>query len=143
MSNLFNTDPLMRTQEQWRALLIDLVTSFSSFIGYRFIPVSWFVEDDQPSHASTCNCVDDIGSIDDLIDLQACGTICISINYGEAVWVICDLLLFSKNQRIKGKKGMEVLTFRYGPEGWVYHGWVNDEYGEWEAHIDNSRWHDV
>lgn len=143
VSDLFDINPQARTQEQWRELLVDLVSSLSSFTGYRFTPVSWGVQDDQPGHAFACNCVDVVGSINEVIDLQACGVICITVNFGEAVWASCDLLLFSNNQRIKGKEGMDVLLFRCEPEGWVYHGWVKDEYGEWEAHLDTSRWNEA
>jgi hypothetical protein len=121
-------------------LLGELVASLSTFLGVQFEPTSWFIHDDQPGHASACNCVDVRGIVSPAFQLYACGVICISINFGEAAWVNCDLLLFAGGSRVRGLQGHDLLVLPYSETGWSEAQWVSDETGEWQSHVNEARW---
>lgn len=143
MPNLFDPNPGHRTEADWRDLLSELVSSLSQFSGIKFVPTSWYTRDDEPGHASSSNCVNIRGVVNATLRLEACGVVCISINFGEAVWASADLLLFSGGQRLIVPGGLEVVAMVYRLEGWSSHGWVTDAYGEWESHDTDARWQDA
>jgi hypothetical protein len=139
MWSVFDPNPCHRAEAEWRRLLGGLIESLSEYTGIRFAPTSWFVND-QPGHASAGGCVDVRGSVNPSLQLEACGVVCISVNFGEAAWVSADLLLFSDGRRLLGPNGLGLVSLAYRPEGWLSRGWVADEYGEWEAHDTDARW---
>jgi hypothetical protein len=140
MHSLLEASPPLRTADEWRRLLSDLVTSLSSFLGLRFQPTSWFVHDDVPGHASCCNCVDVWGALSEGLSVQVGGVICVTVNFGEAAWGTCDLLLFAGGRRLCGPEGADLIRLSYNQRGWVIHGWCADDYGEWQAHNEAARW---
>jgi hypothetical protein len=140
MENLLDANPPLRSADQWNSILSALVASLSSSLGVAFQPSSWFVRDDIPGYASASNCVDVWATLSERLAVQICGVICVQVNFGEAVWVICDLLLFANGHRLRGPKSMDVIRLAYTGQGWVLHGWGADDYGEWEGHTDAARW---
>lgn len=137
MQGLFDTNPELRSEDEWRRLLTKLLDSLSQYSGVRFEATSWYTYDDTPGYASSGNCVNIRGAINSALTLDCCGVLCITINFGEAVCVSCDLLLFSSGRRINDH---EVIVLSYREDGWVTHGWTSDETGEWEAHTTDARW---
>jgi hypothetical protein len=140
---LFDPNPSLRTEADWRQLLAGLVESLSAFTGIRFEPTSWFVRNDLPGYASSCNCVDVRGSLGSALRIDACGVVCITVNFGEAVWASCNLLLFADGCRVLGVDGLDLIFLPYGEDGWTSQGWVGDEYGEWKSHTTDARWGDA
>jgi hypothetical protein len=142
VADLLDPNPGLRTEAEWRELLGGLVTSLSRFCGIEFTPTSWYTGDDKPGYASSCNCVNVRGVVNAALRLEACGVVCISVNFGEAAWASADVLLFSGGERVLGPRGSLVLLV-YEPTGWVSRGWVIDDYGEWESHATDARWQDA
>ena len=140
MRGLLDPNPGFRGEAEWRRLLGGLVESLSAFAGVRFEPTSWFVGDDQPGHASTCNCVNVRGLVNIALRLEACGVVCVTVNFGEAAWASCDLLLFADGWRARGPSGLDFVLLAYSEAGWSSRGWVLDDTGEWESHITDARW---
>jgi hypothetical protein len=152
MSTLFDPNPGLRTEAEWRALLGGLVESLSQYTGIEFVPTSWFTADDTPGYASSSNCVNIRGTINRAMALDACGVVCVSINFGEAVWAFCDLLLFSAGQRIYGPVLSEhrlygpthgdLIVFDFTENGWRNQGWTCDANKEWESYTtdEDERW---
>jgi hypothetical protein len=141
MSGLLDCNPALRTADDWRALLDGLLESLSAHVGRPFRATSWFVHDDRPGYASSCNCADIRATINETLSLEACGVVCVTVNFGEAAWACCDLLLFASGRRIRGPKGVDLVALSYDGEGWVG-GWTVDANGEWEAHSEDDRWRD-
>lgn len=140
MRGLLDPNPRPRSGAEWRQLLGGLVESLSGFTGIRFEPTSWFVGDDRPGYACACNCVDVRGVINPALRLEACGVVCVTVNFGDAAWAACDLLLFVGGRRVCGPGGLGLVFLPYGEEGWSSQGWVIDENGEWESHTTDARW---
>jgi hypothetical protein len=140
MQKLLEITPALRTADEWRHLLGEVVDSLSSFLGVAFKSTSWFVHDDIPGYASSCNCVDVWATLSEGLSVHACGVVCLTLNFGEGAWLICDLILYASRRRLKGPPGMDLIRLSYNEQGWVNHGWGADEYGEWEAHTDPARW---
>ncbi len=142
MQSVFNENPGHRTEAEWRQMLLDLMESLAAYTGIGFAPTSWFI-DDHPGHASACGCVDLRGCISQSLQLDACGVICISVNHGEAAWVLADVLLYSNGRRVHGPDGTEFVSFHYRADGWSSQGWMNSECGEWkwEYYDTDARWH--
>jgi hypothetical protein len=138
VADLFDPNPGHRTEAEWRELLTSLVVSLSQFTGIEFRPTSWYTSDDIPGHASSSNCVNIRGVVNQVLRLDACGVVCISVNFGESAWSSADLLLFSNGQRVVGPGKLMLLV--YEQHGWASRGWVGDVYGEWEAHTTDKRW---
>ncbi len=143
MRSLFDPNPGHRTEADWRELLAGLVGSLSQFTGVRFAPTSWYTGDDQPGHRMSSNCVNARGGVNPALRLEACGVVCITINFGEAAWASADVLLFASGRRVLGPGGLGLVSLVYHPAGWVSQGWVADEYGEWESHQTDARWQDA
>src|SRR5262249_6513689 len=106
----------------------------------RFEPTSWFVRDDRPGFACACNCVNVRGAINPALRLDACGVVCVTVNFGEAAWASCDLLLFSGGRRVHGPDGLAFVFLPFREAGWSSRGWVVDDTGEWESHPTDARW---
>ena len=140
MRGLLDPNPTRRSEAEWRQLLSGLVASLSAFTGIRFEPTSWFVGDDRPGHACASNCVNVRGVVNPALRLDACGVICVTVNFGEAAWASCDLLLFAAGRRVRGPGGLDIAFLPYSENGWVSRGWVVDENGEWESHTTSVRW---
>ena len=140
MNSLWDKNPALRSSGEWRDLLTQLVSSLSSFLGVEFHPTSWFIHDDRAGFASSCNCVDITATLHEGLGLVVNGVIGISINFGEAVWVSSDLLLFGAQRRLRGAHGTDFISLAYTASGWNSSGWVMDDTGEWESHDDDSRW---
>ncbi len=141
MSGLLDCNPALRTADEWHALLSGLIDSLSVHLGRVCRPTSWFIHDDRPGYASASNCVDFQVILNEALSLKACGVACVTVNFGEAAWAGCNLLLFASGQRILGPKGMDLVALRYDDARWSG-GWVIDENGEWESHTDDDRWRD-
>lgn len=140
MNQLFDPNPGLRTADEWRGILSKLVTSLSSFLGLEFEATSWFVHDDRTGDLSSSNSVDIKANIPVSLSLQMYGVLCLTINFDEAVWVSCDLLLFASGHRLLGSQGMDLIEVTYDERGWTNRGWIIDANYEWEAYSDNSRW---
>lgn len=139
MQAVFDPNPGHRPDSVWRQLLAELVESLSEYTGIRFTPTSWFVED-QPGAASASGCVDIRGCVSPALRLEACGVVCISVNFGEAARASADVLLYSGGRRVLGPDRKEIASLVYRPDGWVSRGWVNGECGEWEGYPNDARW---
>ena len=139
MRGVFDPNPGHRTVAEWRRLLGELVGSLCTYTGIQFTPTSWFVED-QTGYASANGCVDIRGEVSSALRLSACGVVSVSVNFGEAAWASCNLLLFSDGRRLLGPKRCELVSIAYTPEGWSSQGWVGDVYGEWESYETDARW---
>jgi hypothetical protein len=137
---LFDQNHDLRTEAEWRELLGDLVVSLSAFCGIDFRPTSWFTHDDRPGYASSSNCVNIRGVVNPSLRLEACGVVCISINFGEDVWASADLLLFSDGRRVSGPDGLDLMLLVYRDDGWISPGWTADDSGEWKSHDTDERW---
>ncbi len=140
MNSLFDTNPGLRSSDEWRDLLTQLVSSLSTYLGVQFHPTSWFVHDDLAGYASSCNCVDITAMLHQDLGLLVNGVICITVNFGEAVWVSCDVLLFGARQRLRGPHGTDFIALAYTDSGWSSSGWVVDDTGEWKSDDDDARW---
>ena len=140
MCGLFDAGTRSRTEAEWRDLLTNLVESLSAYTKIHFTPTSWFASDDKPDSASACNCVDVQGVVNESLALTACGVVCVTVNFDEAVWVSCDLLLFSGDQRTRPSAGRDVILLKFGEAGWTSLGWTTDFNGEWESHATAARW---
>lgn len=140
MHGLLDPNPGPRSEAEWRLLLVGLVESLSAFTGIRFEATSWFVRDDTAGHASASNCVDVRGVVNAALRLTACGVVCVTVNFGEAAWASCDLLLFADGRRVPGPDGRTFLFLSYGEAGWSNQGWVGDDTGEWGPHDTPMRW---
>ncbi|OKH52705.1 hypothetical protein NIES2101_13790 [Calothrix sp. HK-06] len=142
LSNLFDVNPELRTASEWRHILSELVVSLSSFIGLDFEPVSWYVQDDKPGYSNSSNSVDIKAQVHTGLALQVCGVLCLDINFGEAVWASCDLLLFTASgHRLTSSHRKDLITLTYFDEqGWQNRGWTSDANYEWKSHTDNQRW---
>ncbi|AWM35586.1 hypothetical protein GobsT_67390 [Gemmata obscuriglobus] len=141
MESVFNKNPGYRPEAEWRRMLGGLVESLSAHTGIRFAPTSWFIED-HPGYANSGGCVDVRGPVSPALRLEACGVVCISVNHGQAASASAAVLLFSGGRRVLGPDAQEVVVFRYTPNGWVDHGWVCGECGEWEKgqYPTDARW---
>jgi hypothetical protein len=139
MRGLFDCNPVTRTADEWRALLGDLIDSLSVHLGRLCRPTSWFVHDDRPGYTNACNCVDFRAIINEALALEACGVVGVTVNFGEAAWASCDLLVFASGRRVKGPEGMDLVAVTYDDAGWSG-GWVVDSNGEWVSHTDDARW---
>jgi hypothetical protein len=135
----FGPNPGHRTEAEWRHLLSELVKSLSAHTGIRLVPTSWFV-DDQPGYASAGGCADVRGVVNAALRLEACGVVCVSVNFGEPAWASADILLFSGGRRVVGPGGLVLVSLVFRLDGWSSQGWVADEYGEWESHSTDARW---
>jgi hypothetical protein len=140
MRHLLDPSPRLRSEHEWRRLLGGLVESLSASTGIRFEPTSWFVRDDPPGHASVCNCVDVRSVVNVALGLDACGVVCVTVNFGEAAWVTCDLLLFAGGNRVRGPDGLDYAFCSCSEDGWSSPRWVLDDTGEWESHTTDERW---
>lgn len=141
MSTLLDPNPPRRSAAEWRPLLAALVESLSTHVGVAFRETSSFIRDDQPGHASACNCIDIRGTISAAMGLDACGVVCVTVNFGEAAWAGCELLMFAAGRRLTGPAGTDVVSLGYDGKRWAG-GWWADENGEWESHTDDARWQD-
>ena len=139
MQAAFDPNPGHRTETEWQCLLHRLVEELSAYAAVPFMPTSNFV-DDTPGHASASGCVDVRGTVSAALRLDVCGVVCVSVNFGEAAWASCNLLLFSGGRRVFGPDGLGLVSLAYTPEGWSSRGWVADDYGEWESHDTDARW---
>lgn len=137
---LLNPNPGPRSEAEWRRLLGGLVESLSAFTGIRLEPTSWVVEDDVPGYACACNCVNVRGVVNPVLRLDACGVLCITVNFGEAAWASCDLLLFAEGKRVRGPDQMDFVYLPYRESGWSCQGWMVDDTGEWESHSTDDWW---
>jgi len=137
---LFDPDRVLRSEAEWRLLLGGLVESLSAFTGVRFEPTSWFVGDDRPDYACATNRVDIRGSVNPTLRLDACGVVCVTVNFGEAAWASCDLLLFVSGRRVRGPGGPDFVLLLCSEAGWLSRGWMLDDTGEWESHTTDARW---
>jgi hypothetical protein len=137
---LLDPNPGFRSEAEWRQLLGGLVKSLSAFTGIAFEPTSWFVSDDRPGHACASNCVDVRGVVNPALRLDACGVVCVTVNFGEAAWASCDLLLFVAGRRVRGPAGLDFVFLPYTEAGWSSKGRVVDATGEWESHTTDARW---
>jgi hypothetical protein len=88
----------------------------------------------------SCNCVNIRGVVNSALRLEACGVVCITVNFGEAVWASADVLLYSSGKRVFGPDRKEIVSLLYRPNGWVSQGWMNGECGEWEDYPTDARW---
>ncbi len=140
MKRLLDPNPGLRSEAQWRQLLGGLVESLSAFTCITFEPTSWSVQGDQPGFASACNAVNVRGEVSSTLRLEACGVVCVTVNFGEVAWASCNLLLFTAGQRVRGPEGLDLVFLSFGPLGWVGKGWVVDDTGEWESHTMNEWW---
>lgn len=141
MNNLFNVNPAVRTADEWRKILFELVLSLSLFLNLEFEATSWFVNDDQPGYANSSNSVDIKAIVHSGLGIQVCGVLCLDINFGEAVWASCDLLMFTLGgKRLLGEHKKDLIVVTYDDRGWNNWGWAVDGNFEWESYIDNSRW---
>lgn len=137
---LLDPNPGHRSTTEWQQELTDLVDALSAFTGIGFRPTSWVVEDDRPGFACACNCVDVRGAVNAALQLEVCGVICVTVNFGEEAWASSDLLLFAAGRRVRGPGGTDLLHFSYTSEGWVCRGWMIDDNSEWESHTTDERW---
>lgn len=144
LSNLFDVNPELRTALEWRHILSELVVSLSSFMGLDFEPVSWYVKDDKAGDLNSSNSVNIKAQVHVGLALQVCGVLCLDINFldinfGEAVWASCDLLLFiASGHRLTSSHRKDLITLTYFDEqGWQNQGWTSDANYEWESHTDN------
>jgi hypothetical protein len=142
VQRLLDPNAGLRTAVQWRQLLSGLVESLSTFTCVELRPTSWVVSDDRTGYASACNCVNVRGTVNSALRLDACGTVCVTVNFGEEVWASCDLLLFAAGQRVRGPAGLDIVFLSFGTDGWDSKGWVMDENGEWEAHTTDDWWNE-
>jgi hypothetical protein len=138
VADLFDPNPGHRTEAEWRELLTGLIVSLSQFTSIEFRPTSWYTSDDIPGYSSSSNCVNIRGVVNPALRLDACGVVCISVNFGESAWASADLLLFSGGQRVVGPG--ELMLLVYEQHLWMSRGWVGDAYGEWESHTTDARW---
>lgn len=139
---MLDPNPSLRSEAEWRLVLIGMVDALSAFSGIKFEPTSWSVGDDRPGFASACNCVNVRGSVNSALRLDACGVVCVTVNFGEAAWASCDLLLFASGQRVRGPEQADLVYLSYGDVGWVSKGWMVDENEEWASHITDEWWTD-
>ncbi|APR81065.1 Hypothetical protein A7982_06412 [Minicystis rosea] len=133
-------DPNLRSAVEWQQALGVLIDALSTSTGIAFQPTSWLVEDDQPGFSCACNCVNLRGTINPALQLDACGVLCVTINFGEAAWASCDLLLFAAGRRVRGPDGADIIHFSYRDVGWVDNGWIADDNQEWESHTTDEWW---
>lgn len=129
-----------RSSSQWQHELGDLVSALSASTGIEYRPTSWVVEDDRPGFACACNCVNVRGSVNTALELDVCGVVFITVNFGEEAWASSDLLLFAAGRRVRGPGGTDLVHFSYTSEGWVSKGWMTDDNGEWESHTTDEWW---
>jgi len=137
---ILDPNPGLRSVRQWQELLGGLVASLSACIGIDLTPTSWVVRDDEPDHACACNCVNVRGVVHAALRLEVCGAVCVTVNFGEAAWASCDLLLFAAGQRARGPGGLDIVFLQFSAAGWAGEGWVVDENGEWESHTTDEGW---
>lgn len=140
MKRVLDVNPGLRSEAEWREILAGLVESLSAFTGVRLAATSWLVEGDWPGHASACNCVNVRGTLHPALRLDVCGAVCVTVNFGEAAWASCDLLLFAGGRRVRGREGADIHFLSYVDTGWTSHGWVADDNGEWESHSTDEWW---
>lgn len=142
MTDLFDPNPNLRSATEWRSHLSDLVVSLSKHTNINFNPTSWWIHDDCEGDLSSCNCVDIYGVVNTALQLEAYGVVCISVNFGEAVWASADILLFGNGHRIRGSNELDLVLYIYQPNGWISKGWILDENYEWESYLTADRWKD-
>jgi hypothetical protein len=140
MRGLLDPNPGHRSEAEWRRLLGALIESLSRFTSIRFEPIWWIVQDDQAGYASACNCVDVRGAVNPALRLDACGSVGVTVNFGEIAWASCVLLLFSDGRRLRPVSGGDYLFLTFSEVGWSSCKWVGDDTGEWESHITDCRW---
>ncbi len=72
-------------------------------------------------------CVDLRGVVNPSLGVAACGTLCATVNFGEAAWVSCDLLFFADGKRLVGPKEHDLAVARFDDSGWSRLYWTVDE----------------
>lgn len=140
---ILDPNPRLRSAAEWRQILSELVDALSSRTGIDLQPTSWRVEDDRPGFASASSSVDVRGTINPALRLDACGVVCVTVNFGEAAWVSCDLLFFYAGRRVRGPEGGDFVYVPYSEVGWGDGRWMVDENGEWESHTTDEWWSPV
>jgi hypothetical protein len=143
MRGLLDPNPGLRSEGEWRRLLGALTESLSRFSKIRFGPTRWIVKDDQPGFASACNCVDVRGVVNPALRLDACGSVGVTVNFGEMAWASCVLLLFADGRRVRPVSGGDYLHLTFSEDGWSNCKWIGDDTGEWESHTTDCRWKEV
>lgn len=143
VADLYDITPGLRTESQWRVILSELVESLSVATSTEFRPTFWHTTNDVAGHASASNSVDIQTVLHESLAVTASGVVCVTINFGERVYVSADLLLFCLGKRLTGPGALDYIALEHGEVGWRSRGWVVDENGEWELHSTDDRWRSV
>jgi len=137
---LCNPTPRRATAD-WRAVIDYLAAEMAAFFGREVRVVDFWVNDEE-GHASSSACSRVTIVLSEQLDLLLYGSMCISINHGEAVGISADLMFFCEGKRLgahrlsKRHSDLVILVYERGADGqdrWRSCGFTIDEFGEWES----------
>ena len=131
-SNALDPSGRSRSQDQWRELLSELVSELGASLDAKFTVTHWNV-------GGISACADIRASLRPELELEACGTVCVTTDKRE-VWCTADLLFFSYGVRLSGPRGQAYIGVSLTTDGWSSPRWRADDTGEWELHDSNERW---
>lgn len=131
----FDDPNFRRSPSEWRSVLLDLLEKLGAQAHLKFTTVSDWVG--QVSGKFSSSCVDIRAVVDQQTCLSVCGVLCVTVNYGESVYVSAELLQFVEGKRVRPG---EFMVYQYAKERWSDCEWSLDANGEWESHSSEARW---
>jgi hypothetical protein len=139
---IWDADPEFRSHSDWALLLDGLRGSLSDFLGLPVVVLDYWT-DNSPEDRSWSICSRIRVPISEQLRSYFVGSLCISLNRGEAVRISADLLLFAGGARHAGHplgkdKGKDVIVLNFVPHPCSIGRWAApileaDGNAEWEA----------
>lgn len=141
MIELFDTTEVFRTPEEWRSLLDDLLGELASHLELSCKATSYFIQAQQPGHASYGCHVDFHADVNKAVGLELCGILCFTANWDESVSIGAYLLLYVSDVRLHDGHEESVIYLPRSTEGWQPGVMESGAAGEWSQYRTPKRWH--
>ncbi len=141
MSYIFDNKYVLRSRDEWKKFLDNLLQELSDHLGLELNKCSYFVE--EQSEGDTCyGChIDFRATLSEELNLELCGILCFTVNWGERAHAGAFLLYYQEGERLCPKADDEYVA--YMPRelsGWGRASLELGEAGEWSSYTTMKRW---
>ena len=139
--SLFDNDFIIRSQQEWEALLDSLLEELSGHLGIPLEKCSYFIEKQSEGEKSFGCHVDFRAIISKPLKLEVCGILCYSVNWNKRVSIGAYLLHYQNNERLSPQADDEKVHYiRRSIETWEEPQVEIGEGGEWSSYETTCRW---
>ncbi len=137
--DIWNNDPPVRSDLQWKEILDFLLTRLERFLGVKPELINFWYEDNE-GFASCSLCSRVSVTFSKALKLEAVGSVCMTVNKKKSVNISADILLFADGKRLGTAKSLEpyddLVCLSFEPDShnigiWKNKGFENDANNEW------------